>query len=114
MRKRMLKLQKTVALFSLRRLPPPLIPGIEGPGMRPYWSVMIPTYNARADYLEETLNSVLQQDPGPDQMEIEVVDDCSNDNTDSKVTRRLGAGRVTFHAESQNRGLASNWNRCIG
>src|SRR6266481_8744506 len=94
-------------------LPPPLIPEIEGPGTRPYWSVMIPTYNPRADYLEETLNSVLQQDPGPQQMQIEVVDDCSNDNTASEVTRRLGPGRVTFHAESQNRGLANNWNRCI-
>src|SRR5947208_3689932 len=94
-------------------LSPPLIPGIEGPGTRPYWSVMIPTYNPRADYLEEMLNSVLQQDPGPEQMQIEVVDDCSNDNTASEVTRRLGAGRVTFHAESRNRGLASNWNRCI-
>src|SRR6266699_1644518 len=94
-------------------LPPPLIPEIEGPGTRPYWSVMIPTYNPRADYLEETLNSVLQQDPGPEQMQIEVVDDCSNDSTASEVARRLGAGRVTFHAESQNRGLANNWNRCI-
>ena len=48
-------------------LSPPLIPGIEGPRTRPYWSVMIPTYNPRADYLEETLKSVLQQDrPGPD------------------------------------------------
>jgi glycosyltransferase involved in cell wall biosynthesis len=89
-------------------LPPPLISGKEGPGTRPYWSVMIPTYNPRADYLEETLNSVLRQDPGPDQMQIEVVDDCSKDDTAFEVTRRLGAGRVTFHAESQNRGLANN------
>ena len=74
---------------------------------------MIPTYNARADYLEETLNSVLQRDPGPEQMQIEVVDDGSNDNTASEVTRRLGAGRVTFHAEPQNRGLANTWNRCL-
>ena len=80
---------------------------------RPYWSVMIPTYNARADYLEQTLRSVLQQDPGPEQMQIEVVDDCSKDDTASEVTRRVGAGRVTFHRESENRGLANSWNRCI-
>ena len=109
----MLKLQKTNGVFAEKMFSPPLIPGIEGPGTRPYWSVMIPTYNPRAAYLEETLNSVLQQDPGPEQMQIEVVDDCSNDNTASEVTRRLGAGRVTFHAESQNRGLANNWNKCI-
>src|SRR5438034_1422137 len=94
-------------------LPPPLIPGIEGLGTRPYWSVMIPTYNPRAEYLEETLKSVLQQAPGPDQMQIEVIDDCSMDNTASEVTRRIGAGRVTFHAEPQNLGLANAWNQCI-
>jgi glycosyltransferase involved in cell wall biosynthesis len=74
---------------------------------------MIPTYNPRADYLEETLWSVLKQDPGPEQMQIEVVDDCSKDNTASEVTRRVGAGRVAFHAEPKNRGLANTWNRCI-
>src|SRR4051794_14895402 len=80
---------------------------------RPYWSVMIPTYNPRTEYLEETLKSVLQQDLGPDQMQIEVIDDCSKDDTASEVTRRVGAGRVTFHREPENRGLANAWNRCI-
>jgi Glycosyl transferase family 2 len=59
------------------------------------------------------LRSVLAQDPGPDQMQIEVVDDGSTDNTVCEVIRRIGAGRVTFHAQSQNRGLANAWNRCI-
>ena len=30
-----------------------------------------------------------------------------------EVVRRVGAGRVSFHAEPQNRGLANTWNRCI-
>src|SRR5206468_2876977 len=94
-------------------LPPPLIPGTEGPVTRPYWSVMIPTYSPRAEYLEETLKSVLQQDTGPEQMQIEVIDDGSMDKTASEITRRVGAGRVTFHAEPQNRGLANTWNRCL-
>jgi glycosyltransferase involved in cell wall biosynthesis len=94
-------------------LPSPVIPKAKDSDAHPFWSVMIPTYNPRADYLEETLRSVLQQAPGPDQMQIEVVDDCSKDNTASEVTRRIGAGRVTFHRESDNRGLANNWNRCI-
>jgi len=64
---------------------PPAIGVLPVNGDRPFWSVMIPTYNPRADYLEETLRSVL----------------------------RVGAGRVTFHAEPQNRGLANAWNRCI-
>jgi glycosyltransferase involved in cell wall biosynthesis len=46
-------------------------------------------------------------------MQIEVIDDCSSDDTASEVTRRVGAGRVTFHRESENRGLANSWNRCI-
>ena len=37
---------------------------------------MIPTYNC-ADYLAQALCSVLRQDPGPDAMQIEVVDDHS-------------------------------------
>lgn len=60
---------------------------------RPLWSVMIPMFHC-ARFLRQTLESVLSQDPGPDQMQIEVVDDCSNDNTASEVTRRLGAGRI--------------------
>src|SRR5438876_4369798 len=79
---------------------------------RPLWSVMIPTFHC-ARFLHQTLDSVLSQDPGPDVMQIEVVDDCSNDNTSSEVIRRVGTGRVAFHAEPQNRGLASTWNRCI-
>ena len=93
--------------------PPLIFPLQEETSPRPFWSVMIPTYNPRADYLEETLWSVLKQDPGPEQMQIEVVDDCSKDNTASEITRRVGAGRVTFHAESENRGLVNTWNRCI-
>jgi GT2 family glycosyltransferase len=92
---------------------PPTIHALPSDGHHPFWSVMIPTYNTRADYLEEALNSVLLQDAGPEQMQIEVVDDCSKDDTAFEVTHRVGAGRVTFHAEPQNQGLANTWNRCI-
>src|SRR3989441_1045192 len=92
--------------------PPVILPLKEAGSPRPFWSVMIPTYNPRSNFLEETLTSVLQQDPGPDQMQIEVVDDGSNDDTASEVTRRVGAGRVMFHHESENQGLANSWNRC--
>ena len=93
---------------------PPVIPPLkEGGSPRPFWSVMIPTYNPRSNFLEETLTSVLQQDPGPDQMQIEVVDDGSNDDIASEVTRRVGAGRVMFHHVSEKQGLANSWNRCV-
>jgi hypothetical protein len=103
----------SAAVFAEKVLIPcPLIPTVRS-GARPFWSVMIPTYNPRADYLEETLHSVLHQDPGPEQMQIEVVDDGSADNAASDVVRRVGAGRVAFHAERQNRGLANTWDLCI-
>ena len=98
---------------NLMSNPPLIFPLPEENSPRPYWSVMIPTYKPRADYLEQTLRSVLQQDPGSEHMQIEVIDDGSMDDTASEVTRRTGAGRVTFYGEAQNRGLANAWNRCI-
>jgi glycosyltransferase involved in cell wall biosynthesis len=100
--------------FAEKMLPaPPLIPGIEGSGLRPFWSVMIPTYNARAHYLEETLTSVLQQDPGRRQMQIEVVDDCSLDGAPVEMVHRIAGDRVAVYGEPRNNGLAAVWNRCI-
>lgn len=80
---------------------------------RPFWSVMIPTYNAPARYLEETLRTVLAQDPGPEQMQIEVVDDCSPDGPPVDLVHRIAGDRVTVHREPKNNGLAGIWNRCI-
>lgn len=94
-------------------LPPPLIPVTKGSGARPFWSVMIPTYNARADYLEETLKSVLQQDPGPARMQIELVDDCSPHGAPVQLVRRVAGDRVAVHREPRNNGMAGAWNRCI-
>ena len=51
----------------------PTIPPVADGEPRPLWSVMIPIYNS-ASYLRETLASVLAQDPGPDLMQIAVVD----------------------------------------
>ncbi len=58
-----------------------LAPVSEG-GQRPLWSVVVPTFHF-ARFLHQTLESVLSQDPGPDVMQIEVIDDCSNNDTAS-------------------------------
>lgn len=78
---------------------------------RPLWSVMIPTYNC-ATYLRETLTSVLAQDPGPEMMQITVVDDCSDDNPKS-VVEEIGKGRVEFYQQKENVGLTKNFHTCL-
>ena len=77
------------------------------------WSVMIPTYNPRADYLAETLRSVLAQDPGEALMQIEVVDDGSPQGAPDALVKQVAGDRVTVHREARNLGLAGIWNRCI-
>jgi glycosyltransferase involved in cell wall biosynthesis len=81
-------------------------------GPRPRWSVMIPTYNC-ARYLEATLSSVLAQDPGPEAMQIEVVDDHSTADDPEEVVARLGGGRVGFHRQPENVGVVGNLNTCL-
>jgi glycosyltransferase involved in cell wall biosynthesis len=80
---------------------------------KPFWSVMIPTYNPHLGYLEETLRSVLDQAPGAEQMQIEVVDDGSPNGVPIEFIRKITGERVTVYAEPRNLGLAGIWNRCI-
>jgi GT2 family glycosyltransferase len=79
---------------------------------RPFWSVMIATYNT-GDYLRRALGSVLSQDPGPDHMQIEVVDGCSVKDNPKQVVKEIGRGRVTFWRLSANQGAAHTFNTCI-
>jgi glycosyltransferase involved in cell wall biosynthesis len=79
---------------------------------RPLWSVMIPTYNC-ANYLRETLSSVLEQDPGADVMQIEVVDDHSTADDPKAVVEELGKGRVEFYRQPQNVKHVNNFNTCL-
>jgi glycosyltransferase involved in cell wall biosynthesis len=62
---------------------------------------------------EATLRSVLDQDPGPDLMEILVCDDCPEHGAAERVARGLVPGRIAYHPNSSNLGLAGNWNACI-
>ena len=78
---------------------------------RPRWSVMIPTYRC-AQYLSATLSGVLAQDPGPRAMQIEVVDDGSDDRPEA-VVEEIGRGRVTFWRQPRNVGISANLTSCI-
>ncbi len=87
------------------------IAALPADGDRPLWSVMVPAYNC-ADYLRETLASVLAQDPGPEHMQIEVVDDHSSDDPKA-VVDELGAGRIEYYRQPRNTGHVHNFNTCI-
>ena len=80
---------------------------------RPFWSVMIPIYNAREDYLRETLQSVLCQVPGAEEMQIEVLDNCSTAGDAEALVREIGGGRIAYHRHTHNLGIAGNSNACI-
>ncbi len=73
---------------------------------------MIPTYHC-APFLAQTLNSVLAQDPGAAQMQIEVVDDASTNDDPQAVVAAVGRGRVAFHAKPRNSGAIATFNTCI-
>jgi glycosyltransferase involved in cell wall biosynthesis len=79
----------------------------------PLWSVMITAYH-RTDYLETCLRSVLEQNIPPDEMQIEVVDDCSaNRDSIQAVVEKVGQGRISFYSQPKNVGIYANWNTCI-
>jgi glycosyltransferase involved in cell wall biosynthesis len=100
---------------AVRARPNPFAPVIapvpEG-APRPFWSVMIPTFDC-ADYLRRTLAGVLAEDPGPAEMQIEVVDDHSTRDDPAAVVRTLGGDRVAFHRQPRNVGAIANFNTCL-
>src|SRR5438045_2178648 len=73
---------------------------------------MVPVYNC-SHYLEETLQAVLKQDPGPDLMQIEVVDDCSTDANVAELVLKIGNGRIDYYCQPQNVGSLRNFETCI-
>jgi glycosyltransferase involved in cell wall biosynthesis len=74
---------------------------------------MIPAYRPNQEYLRQTLESVLRQEPGPDKMQIEVVDDCSPGVDVAAMVRAIAGARVSVSATPKNVGLAGCWNACI-
>ncbi len=73
---------------------------------------MIPSY-AADELLETTLRHVLAQDPGPEHMQIEVVDDGSRRADPAAVVERVGGGRVGIFRHPTNLGAPHTFNTCI-
>jgi len=72
----------------------------------PYFSVIIPTYN-RADFIGQTLQSVLNQDYG--ELEVIVVDDGSLDNTAAVLQTFIDPRLRYIPKENAERGAARNY-----
>ena len=80
---------------------------------RPFWSVMIPNYNSTR-YLKQTLESILVQDPGAEEMQIEIVDNCSTEDDPGRIVAEMGVGdRVQVFRRAEHVGMSANWNTCI-
>ncbi|GAB3538547.1 hypothetical protein GCM10027443_33740 [Pontibacter brevis] len=73
---------------------------------------MIPVYNC-SQYLAETLESVLENQVSPQDMQIEVVDDASTDADVEALVKEIGKGRVQYFRQEQNVGSLHNFVTCI-
>ena len=78
---------------------------------RPFWSVIVPLYERR-HYLKQCLESVLNQAPGPEEMEILVVDDASPSDLRGFV-EDLGRGRVRYLRNATTLGLFPSVNAAL-
>jgi GT2 family glycosyltransferase len=91
---------------------PPVIKPLPSGLERPFWSVMVPVYNC-AQYLPETLESILMQQIPQQDMQIEVIDDASTDADVEELVNRIGKGRIAYYRQEQNVGSLSNFETCI-
>lgn len=77
--------------------------------MKPLISVCIPTYNS-IRFIHQCLDSVISQ--GIEDLEIIIVDNCSDDGTLETVRDRKDA-RIKLHQNEKNIGSAPNFNRTL-
>jgi glycosyltransferase involved in cell wall biosynthesis len=71
---------------------------------------MVPTFRCARE-LRDALTGVVSQAPPADDMQIEVVDDCSDDVPEA-VVAEFG-GRVGFFRQPRNVGHVANFNTCL-
>jgi predicted O-linked N-acetylglucosamine transferase (SPINDLY family)/glycosyltransferase involved in cell wall biosynthesis len=93
--------------------PPSVIP-LSDLNKRPFWSIMIPTYNPKPEYLNKVLRSVLAALPKGVDAQIEILDDASPDCDVAALLKKMsGMGKVSIHRNAKNLGYIANWNACI-
>ncbi len=79
--------------------------------MQPSVSIVIPTYNY-AQYIQEAVKSVLNQNYPTEKIEIVVIDDGSTDNTQEILQPYINAGKVRYFYQD-NKGKANATFRAI-
>lgn len=79
----------------------------------PFWSVFIPTYEPNEETMRQALESILCQGIGADEMQIEVVDDCSPTVDVHTLVTEIAGDRVSVSKTPKNLGMAGAWNACV-
>jgi alpha-1,3-rhamnosyltransferase len=79
---------------------------------KPIVTVLIPSYN-HALYIEQLLNSVVQQSYGYESIELIVVDDCSTDNSAAIIQKMADEHNFKFILNKKNQGICANINKGI-
>ena len=79
---------------------------------RPFWSIMIPTFNC-AQSLTRTIESVLSATAYNPETQIEIVDDSSSHDNPEEVADLYRQRGVTFYRQPRNVGASANFNSCI-
>lgn len=74
-------------------------------------SIMIPNFNGER-YLAETIRSLQAQIKNISGAQIQILDNCSTDNSEH-IARQLWGDRVSFFQHHENIGPIENFNACI-
>lgn len=85
---------------------------IDNDSVRPFWSVMIPTYNPDS-YLIKAIESVIANNVSSADMQIEIVDDCSDSEDALKLIQKQFSTWLQIYRRPYRGGLGQCWNTCI-
>lgn len=79
---------------------------------KPLVSVIISSYN-HENFVERTIESIINQSYGYENIHLIVVDDCSLDKTADKLLNLSNKYNFEFEVNSVNKGICSNFNYLI-
>jgi len=79
---------------------------------KPLVTVIVSVYN-HADYIGQTIKSIVEQDYGLENIELIVFDDCSTDMSPILVQSLAGQYRFKAILNNKNQGLCANLNQAL-